>query len=322
MGLTERSLKWAIEYLTSQQNLSINNYTKIIDTAYSEVFKIKTPETIFFLKLTPPELFLEPATISFLHSQGCLNIPKVVAENADLNCFLMESCGENSLREIFDEQFDLDLLNLGITNFTKIQRCFENQTAALLEIGVPDWRLQKFPKLYAELIANKRLLAYDGLTTDEIVTLQNLHPTCAKLCEEIAEFNIQETINYCDFHDNNMLFESMTSNVNIIDWGEAVITHPFFSLAGCLWNIGYFHGVKAKDLVYKKLQTHCVHSWLDIYGEPSLIALLNKVNQLNGVFAALGYARLYTATKHQEEKVQENKRGSVAGCLRTYINNH
>jgi aminoglycoside phosphotransferase (APT) family kinase protein len=46
------------------------------------------------------------------------------------------------------------------------------------------------------------------------------------LCADLAAFKIPETLSHCDFQFNNMLFDKKTDEINIIDWGETVITQP------------------------------------------------------------------------------------------------
>lgn len=83
----------------------------------------------------------------------------------------------------------------------------------------------------------------------------------------------------------------------------------------------YFYKMKTDDLQYKALQVFCIEPWLDLYSEEQLIKVLNLANKLHGVYAALGYEKIYKATHHQEETVQKEHPGSIAGCLRTFIDN-
>jgi hypothetical protein len=319
MNQCEQALQWAEQYLTSDKNNNIVNSQQIIQTAYSIVHKIETTEGIVYLKQTPKELFLEPKTLIFLNKIGCRNIPEFLAMSATLDCFLMRSCGDESLRHLFNGQLNLNQLKKGITNYTHIQRSLENKVQQMLSIGIPDWRLDKFSLLYSQLIHQDKLLIEDGLTLKEIDQLHQSYSTCILLCERLAEFRLPETINHCDFHENNMLLDNKTGDISIIDWGEAVITHPFLSLCGCLWNLRYFNELIEADTKYSQLQSFCVSSWLDLYNEEKLIKALNTANQLNGIYAALAYERMYMATKDQLQTVQQDHSGSIAGCLRTFL---
>jgi thiamine kinase-like enzyme len=315
---SKECLEWAISYLSTNQIASLKQ-KKLIHTSYSEVHQIETTHGIFYLKQVPEALFLEPRMLSFLQEQGCDPIPQFIAKNNTLHCFLMTSCGDISLRHLFKGQVDLQMLSTGIINYTKIQRSLENQTPKLLKIGVLDWRLNQFASLYYKLLQQEQLLIDDGLTSKEIEQLQQLYPACSKLCMELAQYRVPETLNHCDFHENNMLLDQKTGAISIIDWGEIVLSHPFFSLCGCLWNITYFHKISTNDLQYLKAQ--CVTAWLDLYEINELLHVLNTANQLNGIYAALSYEQMYRATQNKLNSVQQEHKGSIAGCLRTFYNN-
>ena len=314
---SDQSLEWAVEYLTTN-NIAVLKQKRVVHTPYSKVHKIETRQGIFYLKQTPEALFLEAKMLVFLNSHSCNNIPNLITENSKLYCFLMTSCGDISLRHLFKGQVNLTQLNQGIINYTKIQRSLEGKPQTLLEMGILDWRLNQFASLYSQLLQQEELLSNDGLTKKEIDKLHQLHPQCVELCNGLSQYNITETLNHCDFHENNMLLDRKTGAVNIIDWGEVVLTHPFLSLNGCLWNINYFNKISQDDLNQLKLQ--CVTPWLDLYGIDDLFYLFNMANQLLGIYAALAYEQMYLATQHQSHSVHQEKKGSIAGCLRTFYN--
>lgn len=51
--LSDKALQWALEYLGSNKNLEMVQHEKMVETSYSEVYKIDTPLAIFYLKQTP-----------------------------------------------------------------------------------------------------------------------------------------------------------------------------------------------------------------------------------------------------------------------------
>jgi len=318
----EQALQWALEYLVTNNKLEIVTHEKIVETSYSAVHKINTTQGSVYLKQTPKALFLESKTLTYLNRKNCKNIPEKIAENKVLHCFLMTSCGDESLRHLFKKQIDLNMLSTGILNYTHIQRTLENRLSQLIALGIPDWRLENFSSFYQQLIQQEKLLISDGLSEKEINKLNESYKTCVNLCEALSKYQLPETINHCDFHENNMLLNKHTGEISIIDWGETVISHPFFSLNGCLWNITYFNQIKQTDTMYIKLQKQCIAPWLDLYEEKHLIDALNIANHLNGIFAALSYERIYSATMDQTRTVQQEHPGSIAGCLRTFLNHH
>lgn len=319
MKNNDAATQWAIDYLESH-HCRLIAIQKIVEPAHSIVKKISTSQGIFYLKQTPPALFLEPDTISLFQAQGCQHIPTVIAKNDRYYSFLTTDCGDATLRTLFSkEKIDMDLLARGISHYVSIQRNLENDTPQLIAINLPDWRLDKFPLLYRALMQETDLLIADGLTPKEITALNQAYDFCVEQCERLSKYKIPETINHCDFHDNNMLLSQKTGEISIIDWGETVIGHPFFSLNTCLWNLTYFHKIKPDDIQYQALQQICVSPWLSNHKESDLITAFNITNDLLGVFAALSYKRMYEATANQSKTVQEEHPGSIAGCLRSFL---
>lgn len=316
----EQAIQWALDYLAPNNKDSIISHEHMTETSYSTVYKIITSKNTFYLKQTPPKLSTEFQTLAYFHKQQCSHIPKIIAENKALCCFLMESCGDETLRHFFKEQVDLDLLNIGIMNYTKIQRSTEHKITQLLNLNIPDWQVDRFPLLYRQLIAQEELLLSDGLSKKEIVQLNQASAICTTLCESLSSYRIPETINHCDFQENNMVLNQQTRAVSIIDWGETVITHPFFSLCGYLWNMTYFHRIKQGDTIYKQLEQHCITPWRDLHQTPDLLDALKIAQKLTGIFAALSYKRIYDATMSQDRTVQQENPGSIAGCLRSFLN--
>lgn len=315
----EKSLQWAAQFLSTHKNLDIIYHQLIIETPYSTVYRIATKQCDFYLKQTPEALFIEAKMLKFLKQSGCDNTPELLAANNILHCFLMKPCGDESLRHIFNGTIELNHLILGISNYTKIQRTLENKIEQLLSLNIPDWRLNIFPELYAKLTKQNNLLTDDGLTKKEIEQLQQRTSMCAELSNQLSQCNLPQTINHCDFHDNNMLLDRKSGAITIIDWGEAVISHPFFSLHGCLWNSTYFNNLTPSSPLYEKLQAQCISPWLDTHDGPTLNKAFNLSHQLRGIFAALAYERLYIATNNQPETVQQKKKGAIAGCLRSFL---
>jgi hypothetical protein len=318
MTLHEKTLQWAKSYLLLHEKSTLRHRI-VVETSYSVVYQLETTHDVFYVKQVPKALFLESQTVRFLNQHGCKNIPEIIAENAELNCFMMKACGTNSLRHLFNGDVNVDQLQQGILNYTNIQRLLESKIQTLLSLGILDWRLTHFPGLYEKLIQQDDLLIEDGLTTKEVEQLHQHYPTVVKLCTDLASYKIPETLSHCDFQFNNMLLDKKTGEITIIDWAETVISHPFFSLNGCLWNLTYFNVVKQTEQKYAMLQSACIAPWVVDYQEISLLKAFDLANQLLGIHAALAFQRIYRATQDQQKTVKQEHPGSIAGCLRTFL---
>lgn len=311
--------EWAINYITSHLQDNVICIDEISVTSYSKVHRLQTLKKVYYLKQVPKKLYIEPTILNYLDTLNCHHIPKMIAYNNNEHCFLMASCGDITLRQLFQGKIDLTMIIHGMTNYTILQRNLENNVDELLRLSVPDWRLEKFPALYRKLIEHHTLLVEDGLLPIEIEQLNQLYPTCVKLCEQLIQYNIPETISHNDFHENNLLLDKSNNNINIIDWSEIVITHPFLSLNGLLWNLQYFYDENQVNTLHNELIRSCINAWTDRLDNKLLLEAMDIARVLNAIYAALAYEKMYDATKHQQQKVQDEHPGSIAGCLRSFM---
>ena len=89
--------------------------------------------------------------------------------------------------------------------------------------GVPDLRLDRLPGLFEELLE-----AQLPLTSAEHVRLVSFRHTFTMLCEELGARGIPQSIQHDDLHMNNVY--ERDGAIRVLDWGDASIGHPFFSL--------------------------------------------------------------------------------------------
>jgi len=164
-----------------------------------------------------------------------------------------------------------------------------------LDIGVPDWRLDKLPDLYQALLAKKELLIEDGLSEIEVIQLRALFPTVSNLCEKLSNYSIQETMVQPDFNDNNTLIDARTKCITIIDLGEIVISHPFFSLVNCLQQIKKHHGLTEKDKAYLLIKDACLKNYRAVGPQQQILEAFEISQKLWPVYWSLANYRLSLA---------------------------
>ncbi|MFM8453571.1 MAG: aminoglycoside phosphotransferase family protein [Gammaproteobacteria bacterium] len=284
------SLNWAI--MTLKQT-PINREI-LVQTPWSSVVKIQTKIGLFYLKNTPELIGLEADIIQLLSKQFEAPVPTVIAQNSELNCFLMKDAGV-SLRSILKNNFDCDLLCKAINQFTALQIKIADHIDDFINIGVPDCRLNQLPVLYKKALSKASFLIQDGLSEVEITELGALLPKITVLCEELAGYSIQETMVQPDFNDNNTLINTKTQAITIIDLGEISISHPFFSILNCLQQIRKHHTLNENDDAYLKIKKTCLKNFLEFETEKNLLAALEIANALWLVYGFLAYDRLAEA---------------------------
>jgi len=288
-GHTE-TVEWAMKVLKQTEI----NITVVVETPWSNALKINTLQGPVYLKQTPPDLFIEADIIQKCRNlSNITDIPEVIAANKNLNCFLMKSCGDASLRTVFDGHLDVVLLVLGLQIYRRMQQATAPHVDSFLQAGVPDWRLERFPKLYLHLISDEEFLQTYGLDTTQIKILQESVGKVEMACQALSEYGIPECLNHSDFHENNMVFSNATKKVSIIDLGETAIDHPFFVLAAFFKVTCARYNIESSSTVYQKLYDTCFDGWLD--DKQNMMRVVELINRLLPVYWIFAQRRFLDA---------------------------
>lgn len=310
-------IEWGLSYLVSQ-NYQITQLPEIIiETPWSKLVRFSASKDIFYLKQTPADLFIETDVIQVIQKNS-LNapVPKILFKNESLHCFLMHSCGDHSLRTQFKGTLDSQLLMGGLKTYIRIQRSLEQNLEALAAVGVPDWRVNRIPKLFEELLQNEAMLLEEGLTQAEIEKLVTLVPTVHSICEFLSGQKVKETLVNCDFNENNMIVDTSRKQISIVDWGESVISHPFFSIAAHLSATARRYQLDLNGRLLESIKQKSLDMWSDVITQHEIDEIYNAVLRLLPIFSAFGIYRLQVATQNRSKKQQ---RWFIAGVLRTLV---
>jgi len=311
-SLNKEIIQWSCKYLSSHgYTLKSNLPENVQNTPWSYVVRFATSNGYIYLKHTPKLLALEASVIQILHDQFHVSVPEVIAHNAELNCFLMKDAGK-SLREILKQQFDAALFCKAIGQFTSMQLAVADYVNIFLDIGVPDWRLDKFPDLYMQLLSQKELLIADGLSEKEISELKKLLPKVSSLCQKLSDYAIKPSIVQPDFNDNNTLID-ISRNITMIDLGEIAISHPFFSLINCLHQAKKHHALKDEDETYLQLRDACLKNYMNVESKKHLLDAFEIAKILWFVYGALASDRLMIACDKSRftSSLQRHGRASI-----------
>jgi len=311
-------IQWGGKYLSSHGYVLKNNSPENVqDTPWSYVVRFITSNGNIYLKHTPKLLALEAAITRILHDQFHASVPEIIAHNANLDCFLMKDAG-SSLREFLKKKFDVTLLCKAIDEFTSLQLVVSDQVNTFLARGVPDWRLDKLPDLFKQLLAEKEILLADGLLEVEIIKLEALLLKISNLCKKLADYFINQTIVQCDFHDNNILIKDISQKLTFIDLGEVVISHPFFSLIGFLRQVKFHHALTDENEIYLQLIEACFKNYLTYQSKKNLLEAFTIAKILWPIYEALCQYRLMMACD-KSRFISFQRRGKLSERLKEFI---
>ena len=103
-------------------------------------------------------------------------------------------------------------------------------STSLLAAGVPDLRLHTLADGYAELVQR---IEVEPRFRDAVGRVRDL-------VDELASYAVVETLQHDDLHDGQV-FVKDGRNL-ILDWGDAVVSHPFFTMSvtlegGVAWGL-------------------------------------------------------------------------------------
>ncbi|OCH99319.1 hypothetical protein A8135_08045 [Legionella jamestowniensis] len=313
------SIKWACDTLLSLgYTLKSNVSEKIQDTPWSFVTRFQTNKGIIYLKQTPEQLALEAPITQLLYTQFQAPVPKIIAHHTQLHCFLMQDAG-GPLRDGLRKKFDANLLCQAVEQFSSLQVAVTEHVNVFLGMGVPDWRLDKLPNLYMQLLSQKEILLADGLSELELDELEALLPKVSDLCKKLSAYSIKQTLVQCDFHDNNILIEEQSGNITFIDLGEIVISHPFFSLVGCLRQVKTHHALTDKDDAYLQLIEAYLRNYMKCESRDHLLKTLKIAQVLWCIYEALAQYRLRLACD-PIRFMRVQRYGKLSGRLKEFMN--
>lgn len=185
---------------------------------WSTVLRVPTDRGQLWFKATADSLRHEVALVERIAARRPDVVPPPLATDTAAGWLLMADAGE-TLRTVVQRERSLDRWYEVLPRYAKLQLDLVDDVDVLLAVGVPDLRLATLPE------------AYDRLT-DEIGAARRFRdavPMVADLCDELAAYGIPELIQHDDLHDGQVFVRD--GRHVVLDWGDACISHPFFTLS-------------------------------------------------------------------------------------------
>jgi hypothetical protein len=192
---------------------------------WSTVMRVPTADGLVWFKANGPEQQFEAALVDVLAEERPDAVPPLLAVDVERGWMLMADAGER-LREIVARERSLacwlDVLPL----YAGVQIDLAPRAEELVALGVPDLRLAVLPAKFEAFLDR----VGGQLGDDELeARLREKVPWVREACEELASYGIPETIQHDDFHDGQVFVKN--GRYLLMDWGDACISHPFFTLS-------------------------------------------------------------------------------------------
>ncbi|MGH3084866.1 MAG: phosphotransferase [Gaiellaceae bacterium] len=186
---------------------------------WATVLRVPLADGVVWFKACAPVQSFEPYLTAELFARWPDRVPEVLAYDEERAWLLLVDAGRPVGALGNPPQAWLTALPL----YAELQHGEAARARDHLAHGVPDLRLATLPARYEELVQLDL-----PLKRDEICRLRDFAPRFAELCDELAAYDVPETIQHDDLHHANLYAQG--SRVRVLDWGDASISHPFASL--------------------------------------------------------------------------------------------
>lgn len=189
----------------------------------------------------------------------------------------------------------------------------------LAALGLHDRRLEQLPKYFQAVLSDKDLLLLgqkDGLSRAQYQRLLALTTQFKAICSELAAAPIPSaTLEHGDFHDANIFYAA--GRFKIFDWGDASLSHPFFSLINPLRMSAYQLEIEEDDPQLTWIRDAYFEPWTQTASRAEILEAWNLAHYLVKFQRAFNWA---TVTQSVGADAMHAYRDAVPGWLEDFLN--
>lgn len=201
---------------------------------WSTVLRVPTSRGPVWFKANVPDLAHEAAVIEILAGRRPDLLPELLATDLERG-WMLQAEGGTRLREILEKNRDFDVWERILPLYAELQIAAGADRDRLLAAGAPDRRLSVLSGQFDMLLGDSAALA--SLTEMELEHLRTLVPRIDAECRELEAYELPETIQHDDLHDGQVFVRD--GRYVFFDWGDACLSHPFFTLVVTLAVLAY-----------------------------------------------------------------------------------
>jgi hypothetical protein len=194
--------------------------------SWSTVLCVPTGSGDMYFKANAAALRQEAAVVTLLAARrpDCVEPP--LAVDLERGWMLMADAGVR-LRGIVERERDLTCWLEILPLYAGLQIDLADDADELVSLGAPDLRLSVLPSRFEQLLDT-----LIDLPLGDRRRLQGNVSRVREMCDELAGYGLPETIQHDDFHDGQVFVRD--GRYFLLDWGDACVSHPFFTLSATL----------------------------------------------------------------------------------------
>jgi Phosphotransferase enzyme family len=186
---------------------------------WSTVLRVPIADGVAWFKTCAPVSAFEPRLAAALFARWSDRVAEVIGHD-DERAWLLTTDAGTPMR-VSGNPPGMWLAALPL--YAELQRSEVAYADDHLAHRVPDMRLPTLPARFETLIAREL-----PLEEEEADRLRQFAPRLADLCDELAAYDVPDSIQHDDLHHANVY--ERDGQLRFLDWGDACVSHPFMSL--------------------------------------------------------------------------------------------
>jgi hypothetical protein len=244
----------------------------------------------------------------------------VLAVDAERGWSLQPDGGQ-TLRQRAQGKADFGIWRELLQQYAKLQIAATQWQSEIRGCGVPEYGTETLIKAYTEILTDPDLTIIgegeDFLTPDQYQQLVALTPNIHELFVELEGYGIPLSIEHGDLHDANIFVQD--DRYYFFDWGDASLTHPFFTLLIPIRHLADKLGVSEyadhADLI--SLRDSYLEPWQQLVSKNRLARIWQLAHYLAKFVRTINW---YRVVKTTVPNLVNQYQTSVAGWFLEFLN--
>jgi hypothetical protein len=269
---------------------------------WSRVARCESSAGVLYFKTCEPEFRHEAGLMKLFSDRQAACTPNILGVNLEQGWVLMTDSGLR-LREQLSRENWLDHWIPIITRYAELQIDLIPHASGLLRLGVPDRRPGLLADRLESILAQPDMLMLgeaEGLSTSDVERMHQLLPRIRERCARLSQAGIPDSLNHGDLHDANIFLQD--GGYVFLDWGDASLTHPFFSLRTAYVSLENTLGFEEDAPIFDRLRDGYLDAWEALYDRKRLTDTFDLAKKLWSLASLLSWHQSLAAYPAQERR--------------------